>query len=127
VKPGAVHRYLERTPKAKQVALRAELVPDFPSKSEILVEITQEAAKHHLGQLVGEAEKQFNHYSQKVTENPQNEDAQRLEAYWFSQYQSAVDKFLRASGVYDRAKKEAEREHVDKDLQISVVWNRERK
>ena len=25
------------------------------------------------------------------------------------------------------AKKEAEREHVDKDLQISVVWNRERK
>jgi predicted transcriptional regulator len=127
VSPGAVHRYLEKHREVKQVALKAEFLPDFPKKAEILVEITQDAAKHHLGQLVGEAEKQFNHYSERVEKNPNDEDSQKLAAYWFSQYQSAVDKFLRASGVYDKAKKEAERPSTDSAVHITVNWNGERK
>lgn len=82
-----------------------------------MLEITQEIAKQKLGQIVGDAERQYNHYMTEGTKD----DAKA--AYWFGQYQQAVDKLLRASGVYEKAKREAEREPV-KAIAINVRWVR---
>lgn len=85
-------------------------------KAAAMVEITQEMAKLKLGQIVGDAERQYNHYMSEG----HKDDAKA--AYWFGQYQQAVDKLLRASGVYEKAKREAEREPV-KSITVNVRWH----
>lgn len=119
IKEPSVQRWLAKNRKAKQIATKAEILPDFPTKSSIMVEISQEMAKQKLGQLVGECEKQYNHYCASSEDK-----AEEKAAYWFSQYQSAVEKLLRASGVYEKAKKDAEREPVESAIQIDINWRK---
>lgn len=86
-------------------------------KAAAMVEITQDLAKLKLGQLVGECEAKYNQYCE--SRDPR---AEEKAAYWFGQYQQAVDKLLRASGVYEQAKREAEREPV-RAITVNVRWH----
>lgn len=118
INESSVQRWLARQRKAKQIATKAEALPDFPTKSSIMVEISQDMAKQKLGQLVGECERNYLRYT-----NSREDKAEEKAAYWFGQYQSAVEKLLRASGVYEKAKKDAEREQSeDNEIRIAVDW-----
>lgn len=101
------------------MAAKAELVPDFRTKKDVLVEITQEIAKDRLGKLVAGAEENYNSYK-----DGNSEDDKKLAAYWFSQMQAAVEKLLRASGVYEKAKKEAERAPTANKITVTVNWQK---
>lgn len=103
--PDSVLRYINTHKEAKALAIKAESVPDFPSKGKIMVEITQEIAKQKLGFAVGEAE--INYLKFKDVDDSKA-------AYWFSLYQSAIEKLLKASGQYEKAKKMAEQVEIPK-------------
>lgn len=107
----SVQRYVNTHKETKALAIKAESVPDFPSKTKILMEITQEIAKQKLGFAVGEAE--TNYLKFKDTDD-------NKAAYWFGQYQSAIEKLLRASGQYERARRLAEQEE---STTVEVVWD----
>jgi predicted transcriptional regulator len=113
----SVQRWLLANPQVKELMKKCELVPSFPTKSTVMVEITQEMAKQKLGQLVGEAERNYNYFSDDATKDDSKA------AYWFGQYQSAVEKLLRASGQYERARRLAEREEPKKVV-IEVIHTR---
>ena len=74
--------------------------PENLLKTALTVEITQEIAERHLGQAIGEAEKHLN----AVKEGG---DDRAIMAAMHS-YLQAIDMLLKATGVYERAKKEAE-------------------
>ena len=110
----SVHRWLVNHPTSSKLAEKCDNIPSFPTKIDIMVEITQEIAKQKLGQIVGEAEKNY----LKFSEGPGKDDNKA--AYWFGQYQSAVEKLLRASGQYERARRLAEQEE---QTTVEIVWD----
>ena len=110
----SIHRWLANHPTSSIVAEKCDNIPAFPTKKDTMVEITQEIAKQKLGQIVGEAKKNYLKFSDDKTKDDSKA------AYWFGQYQSAVEKLLRASGQYERARRLAEQEE---STTVEVVWD----
>lgn len=90
VKQDAVSRYLRKQ----------KFGPENLTKTALTIELTQEIAERHLGQAIGEAEKHLN------TVKDTGDDRAIMAA--MHSYLQAIDMLLKATGVYERAKKEAE-------------------
>jgi predicted transcriptional regulator len=90
VKQDTVSRYL------RKVGPLAE----NPIKTSLKLELTVDLAKMHLGKNLHEAEEQYLKANQ--------EGDHQMAGAWHRQWQNAVDMLLKATGVYERAKKEAE-------------------
>ncbi len=104
--------------KQKQVSnylKKQKFGPENLAKTALTIEITQEIAERHLGQAVAEAEAQ-------VLESKSSPDPREKIAAMHT-YLQAIDMLNKATGLYEKAKREAET--AQEPVRIELVVRRD--
>jgi hypothetical protein len=93
--------------------VRALTINPSIERNRDLVELTSEVARLKLGKLLDECESNYNRALQ--------EGNQQLAGSWAKEWGTAIDRLLRATGVYERATREAQTAINAEPVVITVI------
>jgi len=102
-----VQRFLRKQNKTKLI----------PKIEQIKLELSQDNAQSQFMRYIAELNRRYN----KVKDSDDLPDRQEATAI-LRLIDSAIDKYMRVTGLYDKARKEAEKEE---DVRVEIVWRME--